>query len=155
MKEILNFLMDDKTLFLIYLAVLLLEGFVIKHSSLFKKVSNDAIPFILMVSSIIICIIGAQSSSLPVIAEAIVGALIATGIHQAGKITVKTFIPEFISELRGSLDVADVGDTSKLTGSNPELEEIVKQVESLENNIENIYKTIASITAENNSGVED
>lgn len=155
MKEILNFLTDDKTLFLIYLAVLLLEGFVIKHSSLFKKVSNDAIPFILMVTSIIICIIGSQSLTLPVIAEAIVGALIATGVHQAGKITVKTFIPEFIFKLRGSLDVADVGDTSKLTESNPELEGIVKQVESLEKNIDNIYKAIASISAENNSGGED
>lgn len=155
MKEILNFLMDDKTLFLIYLVVLLLEGFVIKHSSLFKKVSNDAIPFILMVTSIIICIIGFQSLTLPVIAEAIVGALIAIGVHQTGKITVKTFIPEFISKLRGSLDVADVGDISELMESNPELEEILKQLESLEKNMDNIYKAIASILTENNSGGDD
>lgn len=155
MKEILNFLMDDTTLFLIYLAVLLLEGFIIKHSSLFKKVSNNAIPFILTVTSIIICIIGSQSLTLSVIVEAIVGALFATGVHQAGKITAKTFIPEFIFKLRGSLDVADVGDTSKLTESNPELEGIVKQVESLEKNIDNIYKAIASISIENNSVEEE
>lgn len=155
MKEFLNFLTDDKTLFLIYLAVLLLEGFIIKHSSLFKKISNNAIPFILMVTSVVICIIGSQSLTLPVIAEAIVGALIATGIHQAGKITAQTFIPEFISKLRDSLDVADVGDTTKLTTGNPELEGIVKQVETLEKNIDDIYHAIASITTENSSGGED
>jgi hypothetical protein len=154
MHEILKNLADDKTMTLIYLAVLLLEGFIIKHSSLFKKVSNNAIPFILMITSVIICVIGSQSLSLPVIVEAIIGSLIATGLHQAGKITFKTFMPEFVLNLRSSLGVAEIGNTDKLAENNENIENIIKHVETLEQNMEDIYTFISAITGEENSEEE-
>lgn len=73
-------------------------GFCIKHFSFFKKISNEYIPFILTLVSIVISIVLLSEYNTYTVANAFINsflsAAISIGIHQQGKGFLKSFRPK-------------------------------------------------------------
>lgn len=71
-------------------------GYVIKHTPLLSKISNNLIPIILLIAGIVISLImGGDTTAANLIVSGIINAAIAIALHQAGK-NVFELLPSYV-----------------------------------------------------------
>lgn len=114
MEQLLELLKTETIQTLILVCCLLLEGAAIKHAGIFEKIPNKAVPFILMVTSIIVCIIYCgNGTDVGTIVNAVLSAVSATGLHQTGKITMN-ILPTLLTNFRSELNAPEAGDIDEV-----------------------------------------
>ena len=139
---------------LILVCCLLLEGAVIKHAGIFSKIPNKTVPFILMITSIIVCIIYCgNGTDAGTIVNAILTAVSATGLHQTGKITMNT-VPELIANFRSNINAPDVGDIETVKEESETAENMVETIEQTEKIVDGIIEQVKKDKASETTDAE-
>lgn len=102
----------DGDIFNIILALaLFVEGFIIKNSKLFKNVNNNAIPVILIITSVVITVISLKDFGVETILTGVCNALVSVGFHQTSKNASKAdFVLNVISNFRTNIGKGSVDE---------------------------------------------
>lgn len=110
--------MDGDILNVLLVIALFVEGYIIKNVNLFKNVNNNAIPFILIITSIIVSGLSLKEFDVETIVTAMCNAFVSVGLHQTTKVTSKTdLVLTLLSTFRnliGKGAVDDVGNSVNL-----------------------------------------
>lgn len=81
---------------LLVVICLMAIGYVIKHTPVLSKISNNLIPIILLIAGIIISLImGGDTTAANLIVSGIINAAIAIALHQTGK-NVFELLPSYV-----------------------------------------------------------
>lgn len=101
--EAVKTLLSSDAFNLILVMALIIEGAAIKNAGLFKKVSNQLIPIILIITSVIVSIAVMRDCDLETVLNGLLTAFISVGIHQTTKTASKAeFIVKFLAAFRGN-----------------------------------------------------
>lgn len=148
MEQVIELLQTETMQTLILVSCLLIEGAIIKHAGIFAKIPNKFVPFILMVTSIIICVIycgnGADAGT---IVNAVLSAVSATGFHQAGKITADT-LPKLLTNFRSNINAPDAGDVDSVKDESEMAKNIAESMEETNKIVTGVIDTVKNSISE-------